>query len=139
MERPKLWRKKAFAHDPKYINPSFKHGGSSVMAWACMAPSGTGSLIFIDDISQDSSSRMNFEVYRRNLLSANSASDLTGRNFIMRKDNNPKRSANTNKNLIWGKIQRFYTGQVNDLTITKLSMHFISRRGEKKAPKTNNN
>ena len=33
------------------------------MAWACMAASGTGSLVFIDDFA-DGSSRMNAKVYR---------------------------------------------------------------------------
>ncbi len=39
-----------------------KHGGGSVMAWACMAASGTGSLVF-DDVTADKSSRMNVECF----------------------------------------------------------------------------
>ena len=33
------------------------------MAWARMAASGTGSLVFIDDVTADKSSRMNSEVF----------------------------------------------------------------------------
>ena len=34
------------------------------MAWACMAANGTGSLVFIDDVTADKRSRMNCEVFR---------------------------------------------------------------------------
>ena len=40
------------------------------MAWACMAASGVGSLIFIDDVTHGGSSGMNSEV-NKNILSAN--------------------------------------------------------------------
>ncbi len=52
---------------------SVKHGGGSVMAWACMAASGTGSLVFIDDVTADKSSRMNSEVFRAILSASYSA------------------------------------------------------------------
>ena len=83
------------------MSSSVKHSGGSVMAWACMAASGVGSLIFIDDVTHDSSSRMNSEV-NKNILSANiwrNASKLIGRNFIMQQDNDPKHTANTTKQL----------------------------------------
>ena len=57
------------AHDLKHTTQSVKHGGGSVMAWACMASKGTGSLVFIDDMTDDRSSRMNYKVYR-DILSA---------------------------------------------------------------------
>ncbi len=65
----RVWRRKGTAHDPKHTTSSVKHGGGSVMAWACMAASGTGSLVFIDDVTADKSSRMNSEVFRA-ILSA---------------------------------------------------------------------
>ena len=46
-----MWRKKGSTHDPKYTSSSVRHGGGSDMAWAGMAASGVGSLIFIDDNS----------------------------------------------------------------------------------------
>mgnify|MGYP002715355238 CR=1 FL=1 len=57
----RVWRRKGTAHDPKHTTSSVKHGGGSVMAWACMAANGTGSLVFID-VTADKSSRMNSEV-----------------------------------------------------------------------------
>ncbi len=39
------------------------------MAWACMAANGTGSLVFIDDVTADRYSRMNSEVFKA-ILSA---------------------------------------------------------------------
>ncbi len=34
------------------------------MAWACMAANGTGSLVFIDDVTADRYSMMNSEVFK---------------------------------------------------------------------------
>ncbi len=45
-----------------------KHGGGGVMAWACMAVSGTGSLDFTEDLMYDDSSRMNLEGYKPSCL-----------------------------------------------------------------------
>uniref|UniRef100_A0A8C5Q2J1 Transposase Tc1-like domain-containing protein n=1 Tax=Leptobrachium leishanense TaxID=445787 RepID=A0A8C5Q2J1_9ANUR len=76
----KVWRRKGTAHDPKHTTSSVKHGGGSVMAWACMAANGTGSHVFIDDVTGDKSSRMNSEVFRP-ILSAHiqpNAAELIG-------------------------------------------------------------
>ena len=60
-----MWREEGTAFDPKHTTSSVKHGGGSVMDWADMAASGTGSIIFIDDLTNDGRSRMNSsEVYR---------------------------------------------------------------------------
>ena len=73
-----------------------KHGGGSVMVWACMAANGTGSLVFIDDVTADKSSRMNSEVFRA-ILSAHiqpSASELIGWHFTVQMDTDPMHTAN---------------------------------------------
>ena len=48
-----MWRSKGSIHDPKHTSSSLKQGGGSVIAWACMAGSGVGSLIFINDVTHD--------------------------------------------------------------------------------------
>lgn len=115
----KVWRKKGTAHDPKYTTSSVKHGGGSVIAWACMATTGTGSLVFIDDVTNDGSSRMNSEVYR-NILSAQiqpNASKLIGRRFIMQQDNDPKHTAIATKDFFRAKKWKIldWSSQSSDL------------------------
>ena len=58
----RVWRRKGTAHDPKHTTSSVKHGGGIVMAWACMTA--YGSLVFIDDVTADKSSRINSEVFQ---------------------------------------------------------------------------
>ncbi len=44
-----------------HTTKSVKYGGGGVVAWACMAASGTGPLNIIDDLMYDYSSMMNLE------------------------------------------------------------------------------
>ncbi len=91
------------------IQAHLKHGGGNVMAWAFIAFSGTGSLIFINDVTHDGSSKINSEVYR-NILSDNLQKDTTkliGRSFIMLQDNDQKHSAKTTKEFIRARSGRF--------------------------------
>ncbi len=70
--KQKCGEKKGTANNPKHTVSSVKHGGGVVMAWACMAVSGTGPLIFTDDLMYDDSSRMNLEGYKTILATNNS-------------------------------------------------------------------
>ncbi len=88
--KAKVWRKKDLLMIPN-IQAHLKHSGGNVMAWAFIASSGTGSLIFINDVTHDGSSKINSEVYR-NILSDNLQKDaikLIGISFIMQQDNDP--------------------------------------------------
>ncbi len=126
----RVWRRKGTAHDPKHTTSSVKHGGGSVMAWACMAASGTGSLVFIDDVTADKSSRMNSEVFRA-ILSAHiqpNASELIGRRFTVQMDNDPKHTAKATKEFWRERSGLLCNDQVNHLTWILLSMHFTCWR-----------
>ncbi len=90
-----MWRKKQTADDPKRTASLVKHGGGGVMAWACMAVSGTGHLNFTDDLMYDDSSRINLEVYKT-FLPTNIQENYTrfiGKCFILHQDNDPKHPA----------------------------------------------
>ncbi len=65
------------------------------MAQACMASSGTGLLVFIDDVTEDRSSQKNAEVYRDILFAQiqPNAAKLIGRHFIVQMDDDPKHTA----------------------------------------------
>ena len=73
----------------KATTSSVKHGGDSVMAWICVAANGTGSLVLINDVTTDRSSRRNSEVYRATLSSQiqPNAAELIGWCLIIQMNN----------------------------------------------------
>ncbi len=44
----RVWQQPGEEYKDKYILPTVKHGGGSVMVWGCMSPAGTGELQFIE-------------------------------------------------------------------------------------------
>ncbi len=100
-----MLRKKGTKKDPKHTASSVKHGGGVVMAWACMAVSGTGPLIFTEDLMYDDSRKMNLEGYKT-ILPTNiqeNATRLIGKCFILHQNNDPKHPASSVKEFIRAK------------------------------------
>ena len=126
----RVWRRKGTAHDPKHTTSSVKHGGGSVMVWACMAANGTGSLVFIDDVTADKSSRMNSEVFRA-ILSAHiqpNASEWTMNRSILQKQ--PKSFFKAKK---WNVMQ--WPRQSPDLNPIEHAFHLLKTKLKGKFPK----
>ena len=98
-------RREGTAHDPKHTTSSVKHGGGTVMSWPCMAASGTGSLVFIDDVTADKSSRMKAEVFGATLSAQiqPNASKLIGRCFTVQLDIDLKHTAKATKDIFKAK------------------------------------
>ncbi|XP_065363321.1 uncharacterized protein LOC135956697 [Calliphora vicina] len=93
-----VWRKPNTELQNQNLKPTVKHGGGSVMVWACMSSSGVGNLQFIE-------TTMNKDVYL-DILKANllqSAEKLGIRQqFRFYQDNDPKHKAGVVQSwLIW--------------------------------------
>lgn len=94
-EKKKVWRRIGTAHVPKHTT-SVKYGGCVVMMIsACVDFNGTGSLVFIDDVTkvytESKYIRSQYRVYT-DLLSAQiqpNATKLTRRRFTVQMDNDP--------------------------------------------------
>ncbi len=87
------WKWLGTAHDPKHT--TYLWNMEQCDAWACMASSDTGLLVFSGDVTEDRSSRMNSEVYR-DILCAQiqpNAAKLIGRCFLAQIDDDPKHTA----------------------------------------------
>lgn len=134
----RVLRIKGAARDSKHTTSSVKHSGGNVTACACMAANGTGSRVFIDDVTADRNSRMYSEVYRA-ILSVQiqpNAAKLIGRCFKVQMDNDSKHTSKAAQKL--PKAKKCNIHQPNRLASTQRSLLFTYWRQnwEKKNPKT---
>ncbi len=77
---------------------------SSVMAWACMASSDTGSLVFCDDMTEDRSSRNNSEEEGYTLPRFSQMEQSWWR-FIVKMDVDPKYTAKATQEFLKEKVE----------------------------------
>ncbi len=103
-----------------------------------MVSSGTALLVFIDDVTEDRSSRMNSEVYR-DILSAQIQSNgakLIGRRFIIQMDDDPKHTAKATQEFLkvkkWNILQ--WPSQCPDFNPIEHAFHLLKTKLKAERP-----
>ncbi|KAK2583956.1 hypothetical protein KPH14_001215 [Odynerus spinipes] len=84
-----VWRKPNTKFEPKNLQSTVKHGGGGVLVWGCMAASGIGELVFIEDIMDK---MVYLNVLKNNVKKCAEKLEL-GWNFYFQHDNDPKHTA----------------------------------------------
>lgn len=85
----KIWRGKTEAFLEKNVITTIKHGGGSVMVWGCMAASGVGNLVFIEN-TMNKTDYLN--ILRENLSSSIAKLGLD-QSWVFQHDNDSKHTA----------------------------------------------
>jgi hypothetical protein len=84
-----VWRKPNHSYHPENTIPTVKHGGGSIMLWACFSLAATGKLVRIEGMMHSAKYR---EILEGNLFQ--SSRDLKlGRRFTFQQVNDPKHTA----------------------------------------------
>lgn len=86
--RVKIWRESGSSLQNGCFDPTVKHGGGSVMVWACFSYHGVGRLVFIDGI-MDAAKYVN--ILANNL--SPSASKMGISDYFFQQDNDPKHTS----------------------------------------------
>ncbi len=94
-----------------------------------MASSGTGLIVFSDDVTEDRSSQKNSEVYR-DILSVQiqpNAAKLIGQHFIVQMDNAPKHTAKATQECLKVKMRNIlqWTSQSHDFNQIEHAFHLL--------------
>ena len=137
--RHKVRRKTKIADNPRNTTSSVKFGGGNVMAWASMAATGVGSLVFIDDITNDGTSIMNSTTFQE-ILRANvcqDASKLIGKKFVLQMDNDPKHTPRATKAFLKQKKWKIleWSSQSPNIYLIEHAFNLMKRNLKKSSPR----
>uniref|UniRef100_A0AAR2J9J3 Transposase Tc1-like domain-containing protein n=1 Tax=Pygocentrus nattereri TaxID=42514 RepID=A0AAR2J9J3_PYGNA len=112
-----VWCKSNTAYHPEHTIPTVKHGGGSIMVWACFSSAGTGKMVKMDGKMDGAKYRT---ILEENLLE--SAKDLRlERRFIFQEDNDPKHKAKST-------LEWFTNKRIQVLVCPVLQFPFFSNK-----------
>lgn len=131
--RKYCWREKGHALDPRCTEKRIKHGGGSVMVWACLTPKGPGRLHRIDGI-------MNAVKYTailaESLLGTLRDHKLKRSSILFQQDNDPKHTSKLAKQwFVDNKLSVLpWPANSPDMNIIENAWDALDRRVRKRDP-----
>ncbi len=78
----RVWRQPSEEYKDKFVLPTVKHGGGSVMVWGCMSAAGTGELQFIEGTMN---AKMYCDILKQSIIPS---LRRLGRSAVFQHDNN---------------------------------------------------
>lgn len=96
-----VWRKPNTELNIANLVPTVKHGGGCVLVWGCMAYSGVGNLVFIDNIMD---AKQYLKILQDNLIDSAEKLGLAD-GFVFQQDNDPKHTARIVKEWLLYKVK----------------------------------
>ncbi len=83
----RAWQHPGEEYKDKYVLPTVKHGGGSVIVWGCMSDAGTGELQFIEETMN---ANMYCDILKQSMIPS---LRRLGRRAVFQHDNDPKHTS----------------------------------------------